>query len=208
MKLHQIISLLEAFNSLSTEISQMIKSNLLEKKEILTAQIYRIEYRIEEIRNVKKAIERDVRKEYSETLEKLKSNEGEKVAILEKELADLQEDLNILNDLGMHFIEMSTNNSDPFYFMLNSRNLYEKMIYLVSKPFKTIIDVYPNDLPRDLTDKRLELEKIMAFKEIISFKDELIVMLKNLKEEKLKKRKEELGKAGLDMINLATRFIL
>jgi len=42
---------------------------------LIIAQIYRIEYRIEEIKHVKNVIEREARKEYSETLEKLKNGE-------------------------------------------------------------------------------------------------------------------------------------
>lgn len=108
----------------------------MEKKELLIAQIYRIEYRIDEIHHVKNSIERDVKLEYSETLEKLKYGEGEKVAVLEKELFDLQKDLDSLNDLGNYFMEISDNSADPLNFILNSRNVYERLQYLISKPFK------------------------------------------------------------------------
>jgi palmitoyltransferase len=121
---------------MSQEIGNFIKTNLLEKKELLVAQIYRIEYRIEEIKHVKNMIERDAKQEYSETLEKLKYGEGEKVAVLEKEILDLQNDLDSLNDLGNYFLEISSNMADPLNFILNSRNVYEKLQYLISKPFK------------------------------------------------------------------------
>lgn len=53
------------------------------------AQIHRIEYRIEEIRYVKQVIERDVRAEYGGILERLKSGEGIKVAVLQHEMSEL-----------------------------------------------------------------------------------------------------------------------
>lgn len=62
---------------------------MLEKKSKLLGQIYRIEYRIEEIRYVKTLIERDIRSEYSGILERLKSAEGLKTAVLQHEMAEL-----------------------------------------------------------------------------------------------------------------------
>ena len=126
----------EAYERLSQEISYFIKENLFEKRELIIAQIYRIEYRIDEIKHVKNMIDRDARKDYSETLENLKGGEGEKVAVLEKEISDLQKDLDSLNDLGNHFMEISSKLADPINFILNSRNIYEKLQYLISKPFK------------------------------------------------------------------------
>lgn len=46
---------------------------------------------------------------------------------------------------------------DPCPFLLRSRQIYENIEYLVSKPFKVNIDVYPYDLPRELTELRLQL---------------------------------------------------
>ena len=134
--MHRLTSIHEAYFRISKEIGDFIKTNLLEKKELLIAQIYRTEYRIDEIHHVKNSIERDVKLEYSETLEKLKYGEGEKVAVLEKELFDLQQDLDSLNDLGNYFMEISDNSADPLNFILNSRNVYERLQYLISKPFK------------------------------------------------------------------------
>lgn len=203
--MHQIITLNQAYSSISHQLSSLIKDELLKKKELLIAQIYRIEHRVEEIKIIKKKIQMDVREEYSQILENLKYNKSEKIAILDKEVSDLQENLDTLNDIGINFIEITSNNADPLYFMLNSRKIYENLQYLISKPFKNIIDIYPNDLPRDLTEKRIELEKNQAFKEIINFKDNLILKLKAVMEDKIKNRKDNIEKQALDMINLVTK---
>jgi palmitoyltransferase len=63
-------------------LSEGIRSNLLQKRDQLLAQIHRLEYRIEEIRYVKTIIERDARAEYGGIIERLKSAEGIKVAVL------------------------------------------------------------------------------------------------------------------------------
>jgi palmitoyltransferase len=49
----------------------------------------KIEYRIEEIKYVKTIVERDARAEYSSILERLKSSEGSKLALLHHEIAEL-----------------------------------------------------------------------------------------------------------------------
>jgi len=37
--------------------------------------------------------------------------------------------------------------------------LNENIEYIASKPFKVNIDIVPNDLPRELKEKRVKLEK-------------------------------------------------
>jgi hypothetical protein len=59
---------------------------------------------------------------------------------------------------------LTTNQADPLNFLLRSRSLYDNLEYLVTKPFKVSIDVYPYDLPRELTERRMEFEKIKAYK--------------------------------------------
>lgn len=79
--------------------------NLLDKRDQLLAQIHRIEYRMEEIKYVKLIIERDIRAEYGGLLERLKSAQGIKIAILQHEMAELQKDSDMINDLGAMFNE-------------------------------------------------------------------------------------------------------
>jgi len=38
---------------------------------------------------------------------------------------------------------------------MKSRSLYESIEHMIAKPFKTTIDIYPYDLPRELTELRL-----------------------------------------------------
>ncbi len=59
-----------------------IRSNLVDKRDKIIAQLHRLEYRVEEIRFVKNIIERDIRSEYSGILERLKNHEGVKLATL------------------------------------------------------------------------------------------------------------------------------
>jgi len=45
---------------------------------------------------------------------------------------------------------------------LNSRYLYENIERVSVKPFKSEINVYPYDLPREITELRLYLSKVAA----------------------------------------------
>jgi len=137
--LHRINSLEEAFEIRAGKIKQILHSNLLQKKDQLLAQIHRIEYRIEEIKYVKTIIERDIRSEYSGIMERLNSAEGLKLAVLHHEISELQKDLDKINDLGKVFKKMCESPDNYLNFLLRSRNLYENIEYMLSKPFKGLL---------------------------------------------------------------------
>ncbi len=59
-------------------------------------------------------------------------------------------------------------------FLLRSKFLHEDAEQLISKPIKTSIDVYPYDLPREITEKKLILEKNKANIQLLGVKDETI----------------------------------
>ena len=63
------------------------------------------------------------------------------------------------------------------------------------------IDVYPYDLPRELSEKRLQLEKAKALRSLLDFKDELIFRLMCQKKEIEVSVKEELDAAATEEIN-------
>ena len=49
-------------------------------------------------------------------------------------------------------------NPDSFSFLHKYRQLNDNIEYAVTKQFKVEIDVYPNDLPRELAEKRVLME--------------------------------------------------
>ena len=57
--------------------------------------------------------------------------------------------------------------------------MFETIEHLIIKPFKTDISVYPYDLPRELTELRLQLQKANAQAKIIDQKNEVIWNLLN-----------------------------
>ena len=120
------------------KLSHSINTGLLPKKDQLLAQIHRIEYRIEEIKYVKSIIERDIRAEFSTMLEKLGRSEGMKTTLLQHEIAEIQKDLEKINEIGEDFMELTGERSDLINFLLQSRRLYENIEFLLTKPLKSI----------------------------------------------------------------------
>lgn len=127
------------------KLSHSINSGLLPKKDQILAQIHRLEYRIEEIKYVKGIIERDIRAEFSAMLEKLNRAEGMKTTLLQHEIAELQKDLEKINEIGEDFMEWTGEKADFIHFLLQSRRMYESIEFLLTKPLKsTIFFIFSN----------------------------------------------------------------
>jgi len=56
-------------------------------------------------------------------------------------------------------------------FLLRCKFLQEQAEELISKPIKTSVDVYPYDLPRELTEKKMILEKNKKWVDLLQIKD-------------------------------------
>lgn len=71
---------------------------------------------------MKTIVERDARAEFSSILERLKSSEGSKLALLHHEISQLQQDLDSINDVGSLFYDLTNGDSpDICGFLLRSR---------------------------------------------------------------------------------------
>lgn len=106
---------------------------------MLLAQIYRIQYRIEEIVEVKKSIEKEARGEYSETLENLKDSEAKKIVSLEQEINELQKHIDSLNDVANVYMGLTEGKADPIRFIVSSRSIFERLEQLIAKPIQGLI---------------------------------------------------------------------
>lgn len=61
MKLHRILKMTDAYRLRKFYLVEAIRSNLVDKRDKIIAQLHRLEYRVEEIKFVKNIIERDIR---------------------------------------------------------------------------------------------------------------------------------------------------
>jgi len=71
-KLHRIMNVIESFRKKFNYVTQLVNQNLAERLEILLGQIQYVEGNIDEVKNIKTEIEREVRVEYSRIIENLR----------------------------------------------------------------------------------------------------------------------------------------
>lgn len=179
-KLHRVTNVFDSFRKKFTYINNLIQKNLNAKLDQLTSQIHNIELYIDEVKSVKNSIEREIRAEYSELIENLRSEEGKKLAILQYESSILQKDINKILDIISIIGDISSNeNPDMIGFLLKYKNINETIELSLAKPFKKSIDVATDDFPRDLEIKKQKLEKYEKIKRLIKVKDDIIWNLLN-----------------------------
>jgi len=63
---------------------------------------------------------------------------------------------------------------NQFGFLNGYRQLNENMEYAVTKQFKVDIEIYPNDLPRELAERQVLLEHYEEQRKLLKFKDDVI----------------------------------
>lgn len=81
-QLHRISSMDEAFRFRFDVINRTIHQGVVPKRAQLIGQIVRLDHRIDEIKTIKNVIEKDIRNEYGAIMERLRSAEGVKLAVL------------------------------------------------------------------------------------------------------------------------------
>lgn len=157
----------------------------------MTNQTQLIEFHIEDVKNAKNNIERDIRSEYSQLIESLRGEEGKKLAILQYESSILQKEVNKIQDIVNTVNDINMSDSpDMIAFLLRFKQINENVELSLAKPFKKSIDVPIDDFPRELDERRLKLEKYEKLKRLIKAKDDIIWNL--IQERKAREEKEVL----------------
>jgi ribosome-binding protein aMBF1 (putative translation factor) len=67
----------------------------------------RLDTRLDEVKSVKQVIERDIRNEYAGIIERLKSAEGVKTAVLSHDLSEVQQDITRIDEILMFMEEIT-----------------------------------------------------------------------------------------------------
>ena len=152
------------------------------KRAQLIGQIVRLDHRIDEVKTVKGVIEKDVRNEYGAVMERLRSAEGVKMAVLQHDVAEVQKDITRIDEILMTMEDIAAGGHpagaqqgpDVISFLHKYRQINENIEYAVTKQFKVEIDVYPNDLPRELAERRVLMEHYEEQRRLLKFKDDVI----------------------------------
>jgi hypothetical protein len=81
------------------------------------------------------------------------------------------------------------------------------LLYLLKRLQLVNIDIYPYDLPRELSERRLQLERTKGYKQILEFKDEVVFKLLVQKKELETKLRDDMDKAANEEINEWARSV-
>jgi len=179
-QLHRVVDLNSAFRHSVSQMSQVMSSGILAKRDLLLAQIHRLSYRMDEIAYVRSVIEKDARGEFGGVIDRLRGAEGQKLAIIQNEMATLQNEVQRIDSTLENYETYRTN---PIEFLLRARILKDRVDSMISNPFKREITVNPYDLPRELTELRTKLQKKTSMNYILKWKDEVIWQLYNSKKD-------------------------
>lgn len=106
---------------------------------------------MEEIKRSKMGTERDMKSEFSAMNERLNAVCGSKLAILQHDLTDLQSDVDRVNNI---ITTVETCSHDTVNFLRRSVEIRDAIEMAISKPFRTEINVYPEELPTELSEIR------------------------------------------------------
>lgn len=71
-----------------------------------------------------------------------------------------------MNDLVVQFYELSKQ-QDLLEFLLQSAAMLEKVEFLIAKPYNKVIAETGDDLPRELTERRIQLGRIEGQKKLL-----------------------------------------
>lgn len=107
-QLHRISNVDEAFRYRFETLNKTIHDSLVPKRAQLIGQIVRVDHRLEEIKAVRQVIERDIRNEYAGIMERLKSAEGVKNAVLQHDLSEVQKDITRVDEILMFMEEITS----------------------------------------------------------------------------------------------------
>lgn len=137
-RLHKISNIFESFRKILNQLNNTVQKNLIYKLDELTNQIGIFEMKIDDVKNTKNSIEREIRTEYSGMIENLRSEEGKKLAILQYESAILQKELNKIHEIINQINEINySENPDMVNFLLKSKHYQETIEESLTKPIKS-----------------------------------------------------------------------
>ena len=175
-ELHRVSTVQEAFTERYNYLSGGTYQMLMEKRDRLLIQLDKIDGRIGEVKLASKKLEREVKTEYSGMLERLSSSEGTKYAVLQHDMAAIQKDIEQIDNIFDTIDDYLQGDlrGDYVGFLLKFKDLHEYIEYAVTKQFKVKIDVIPNDLPRELTERRKIIERADQAGSLLKLKDEII----------------------------------
>ena len=170
----KILKIDEAYRKRFSSAYQVLNSSIVPKRDQITAQLKRLSAKLEEVREAKSLIEKDMKGEFSAMNERLNSDFGSKVALLEYDVGELQADLDRIDYIVS---SIQSANADVQSFLGKFPNIRDTTDLILAKPFRTEVNIDPESLPKELIEIRESVLQFPALKSLLKTKDEIIFKL-------------------------------
>jgi hypothetical protein len=123
----------------------------------------------------------------------------------------VQKDITRIDEILMTMEDVAANGGaqtpDIVGFLHKYRQINENIEYASTKQFKVEIDVMPNDLPRELAEKRVLMEHYEEQRRLLKFKDDVIWKLSQELKKKYDYYQEEFDKETRHEMNEWARLV-
>ena len=198
---HRIIDIKEAFNKKYYQLSKT-KPILTNKLGELNFYNNRVNELSKKINITKKDLIRDIRAQYTALSEKIKDIEGKRSAILSYETAQLQKEINNIQDINNYISDVQAQkNVSMISFLLQFPQLKNKIERILEKPLKEKIDLsHMEEYPNDLEERHKILDDYDNVMKISETKNETIRKILNEKKHKEKIILENARKKSMEQI--------
>ena len=165
-----------------------------------------IENKIKEIEKKASIIEKEINESFYKNIEKVKSEKGKRIAILnfesskfQKEMINIQEIINFNNEYiknNNNLFNNKNDEEDKIEYLLKYKNLMENIESIISKPLNDFtLEEGIESMPLNEIMETLKMENYLKLKTILKVKNDiiwnLILMRKKLPNMHLKEMKEK-----------------
>ncbi len=186
-RLHRVVLLSEAFRTRYDSLRKIVKTHLRPKYDIFIDQVNFLEFNIEEIKNERDQIERTIHQEYISMIDKIKSQEGKKMAYLNYDSAIIQKDISSIHDINNFVDDFSMSKQpDMIDFLIKFKMISESVNDMLNRPIKTDVTIN-SDFICELDERRKKLSQYDKALEVLKNKDDIIWSL--IQEQKIEEEK-------------------
>lgn len=204
-KLHKVNNIFESYQEKKNNLTINKVKELKNKNQQILNQLYQLNDYSKKIKNIENELEKYIRNELFRLIQNLELSEGQKLAVINYERANLEKELNKIIEIIDYINETGIDDSpDMTNFLLKYKKLSNQIEESISKPINTDTDVNIKDFPREFKDQEIKIEQFDKIEKLLSFKDELIWKILSLKKCKINENNlniQENDKEGNDNEN-------
>ena len=204
-KLHNVKTIIEAYNDKYKILLNIVENKIVADINRLINNQNIIENKIKEVEMKASLIEKEINESYYKNIEKVRSEKGKRIAILnfesskfQKEMINIQEIINFNNEYiknNNNLFNNKNDNEDKIEYLLKYKNVLENIESIISKPLNDItLEEGIESMPINEIMETLKMENYLKLKTILKVKNDiiwnLILMRKKMPETHLKEMKE------------------